>query len=372
MRRSVAALGVLMAVTAGGLTSCSSDPRATRWFRCARLTQPRAVHRATLLLDGRVLITGGCTQPGCGGFEEGRRAEVYDAGRGLAAAAEMATPRASGTATLLADGRVLLVGGYPGEGRAPTSAAEVYDPAADVFTRVGGLPSGRADHSATLLPDGRVLVAGGFDTTGRALGSTAYFDPATERFTTGPPLPQARAAHVAVLAGSAVVLLGGTRDSRAVATTAVLDLRTDGWRPGPRLTTPRVKLGAVALGDGRVFVAGGASDVEGRTKLRTTELVDVARGTTTPGPALSEGEYKLDGAVAVLADGRVVVGGGRALDVYDPGLDQVRRVPVPSLDARSFRTVTAVGPATVLVLGGYDGEIVPTDAARLVRIPAEG
>src|SRR4051794_41722348 len=74
------------------------------------LTQPRAVHRATLLQDGRVLVTGGCTQRGCDGFDEGRRAEVYDGDRGLEPAADMATPRASGTATLLADGRVLLSG----------------------------------------------------------------------------------------------------------------------------------------------------------------------------------------------------------------------------------------------------------------------
>ena len=140
--------------------------------------------------------------------------------------------------------------------------------------------------------------------------------------------------------------------------------------PGPDLLTARVKLGAVAVGDGRVFVVGGATDTEGRTKLRSSEVVDVLGGTTSRGPEMSQGEYKLDGAVAGLADGRIVVGGGDALEVFDPGLNRVQQVAVPSYDARSFRTVTTVGPDTVLVLGGYDAGIVPTDAAYLVKIPA--
>lgn len=335
-----------------------------------RMTQPRAVHRATLLRDGRVLVTGGCTEPGCGGFDAGRRAELYVGDRGLVPDAEMATPRASGTATLLDDGRVLLVGGYPGEGRPPTAFAEVYDPSTDTFTPAGDLVTGRADHSATLLPDGRVLVAGGFDAGDRALDTTEYFDPGTGAFTPGPPLLRPRAAHVAVLAGPDLVLVGGTEDTDAIAATEVLDVREGGWAAGPDLATPRVKLGAVPLGDGQVFVVGGATDTEGRSKLRSSELLDVRSGTVTAGPELSEGEYKLDGAVTTLADGRIVVGGGTSLEVFDADASEVRRVEVPSYDARSFRTVTAVGPDTVLVLGGYDAGIVPTDAAYLVTVPA--
>jgi len=116
-------------------------------------------------------------------------------------------------------------------------------------------------------------------------------------------------------------------------------------------------------------VVGGATDTEGRRRLRSSEVVDVGSGTVTAGPDLSEGEYKLDGAVATLADGRIVVGGGSALEVYDAAASEVHRVEVPSYDARSFRTVTAVGPDSVLVLGGYDASIEPTDAAYLVTVP---
>jgi hypothetical protein len=358
-------------LVAAALTACTeSDPEPDHEQDVVlRMTQPRAAHRATLLQDGRVLVTGGCTEPGCEGFDAGRRAELYDGAHGLVPDAEMATPRASGTATLLADGRVLLVGGYPGEGRPPTASAEVYDPRADGFESVGDLGTARADHSAALLPDGRVLVAGGTDTDGTTLATTEYFDPRTGAFTPGPPLLRPRAAHVAVLAGSYLVLVGGTEDTAAIAATEVLDVRGGGWTAGPDLNTPRVKMGAVPLGDGKVFVVGGGTDTEGRTKLRSTELVDVSAGTVTVGPDLTEGEYKLDGAVATLGDGRIVVGGGTALDVYDAAVSSVRAVDVPAYDARSFRTVTTVGPDTVLVLGGYDARIQPTDAAYVVTIP---
>ena len=265
---------------------------------------------------------------------------------------------------------MLIVGGYPGEGRPATASAEVYDPDRDTFEPVADLGTARADHSATLLPDGRVVVVGGFGVDGAALATTEYFDPATRTFRQGPRMLGPRAAHVAVLVGHDLVLVGGTEQTHAIAGTEVLDVDAGRWAVGPDLATPRVKLGAVAVGAGQVFVVGGATDTEGRTKLSSSELVDVGAGTVSAGPELSEGEYKLDGAVATLTDGRVVVGGGSALEVFDVDVGSVRRVKVPAYDARSFRTVTAVGPDSVLVLGGYDAEIVPTDAAYLVRIPA--
>ena len=81
-------VGLVLAVSAP-ISACSG-PATEDQERPLRLSQPRAVHRATLLQDGRVLVTGGCTEPGCGGFEAGRRAELYDEGSGLVRGAEMA------------------------------------------------------------------------------------------------------------------------------------------------------------------------------------------------------------------------------------------------------------------------------------------
>jgi hypothetical protein len=65
--------------------------------------------------------------------------------------------RDGGTATLLADGRVLVVGGFMGGG----SSADLWDPGTEEFTPTGGPLKPRYGHAASLLPDGRVLVSGG-------------------------------------------------------------------------------------------------------------------------------------------------------------------------------------------------------------------
>ena len=278
------------------------------------LSLPRAVHRAVPLRDGSVLLVGGCATRGCGGFAEARTSEVVDPRTGTARPGPaMTEPRASGTATLLPDGRVLMVGGYPGEGRAPTAGMEVFDPAAGTFAPAGTLQVGRADHSATLLPDGRVLVVGGFGADGEALASVELVDPVSGAVTSGPALPDPRAAHAAVAVGDRLLVVGGTtRGGTAVRTTHVLDGTS--WTDGPRLAVPRVKHAAVALADGRVLVVGGSTTVEGRELLRSTEIVTLpsvdAVGATVPGPDLAAAQYKLDGAVVALPDGRVVIAGG--------------------------------------------------------------
>lgn len=347
--------------------SSAPDPSAARAEEL-RLLQPRAVHRAVPLTDGSVLVLGGCTTPGCGGFEAGRRTELFRPGRGFVAGPAMALGRAGGTATRLLDGRVLVTGGHLGEGAGPTGSVEIFDPAAGRFTVSGDLEVARADHSASLLADGRVLLAGGFDATGAALASTEVFDPTTGTLRAGPALSSPRAAHVGVVLGDTVLLVGGTRGSRALESTEIL--RGGAWSPGPELGTPRVKMGVAALDDVRALVVGGARTTEGRRRLATTEIVDLTEPRALAGPSMSAGEFKLDGAMTSLADGRVVIASGSALEVFDPDDATMTRTDVDLPGGRSFRTVTALTDGSVLVAGGYDEQIRPSDAARVVRIPA--
>ncbi len=367
-------LAVLLALAAVGCTSESSSPASPASPATTEVTatvdgqlpRPRAVHRATRLPDGSVLLTGGCSTPGCGGFDEARSADVYGADGTLTPGPTAAEPRANGTATLLADGRVLLTGGYPGEGGRPVASIEVYDPTVPAFRTLGELREARADHTATLLDDGRVLIAGGSGVDGDALATTELFSPATDTTEPGPPLSEARAAHVAVRLGAATILVGGTRTGPALASTDVL---SDGaWRPGPELGTPRVKAGIAAIGPDRAWVIGGSTETEGRSRLASTEVLTL--GGTSPGPELAHGAYKLDGAIARLPDGRVVIPSGDVLEVYDPVEDTLAAVPNVRLPERSFRTVTPLGPTTVLVAGGYDDSITPHADLQVVRIPA--
>ena len=84
----------------------------------------------------------------------------------------LTTARALHTATLLPNGKVLVAGGFNG---GELSSAELYDPASGTWTAIGSLTTARYQHTATLLPNGKVLVAGGGGTSG-ALSSAELYD----------------------------------------------------------------------------------------------------------------------------------------------------------------------------------------------------
>ena len=138
-----------------GLTSAELyDPLTGLFVPTGNMTLARGGHTATLLANaklpnyGKVLIAAGDS----GGTE----AELYDPVAGtFAATGSMAVAHVHGpTATLLKTSKVLLAGGY-------TSAAELYDPATGTFSTTGNLTAVRSGHAATLLLDVRVLVTRG-------------------------------------------------------------------------------------------------------------------------------------------------------------------------------------------------------------------
>jgi hypothetical protein len=147
------------------------DPATGKFSATGDMTTGRAVGVPTLLQDGRVLVTGGDDD-----MMGVQYADLYDPSTGTwTKTGPEAIDRFSHTATLLVDGRVLIAGGYAGPGGVASidpsifamtesrylSAAEIYDPIAGTFTRIGNMSAVRIDATATLLNDGRVLIAGG-------------------------------------------------------------------------------------------------------------------------------------------------------------------------------------------------------------------
>src|SRR5215475_9827230 len=127
------------------------------------LNTPRAGHTATLLANGNILIAGGsATLPGFPASTE-----LYNPASGtFTPAGNMTISRSLHTATLLSDGKVLLAGGQVSFGDGAWGAtgqatAELYDPATGAFTPTGSMTAARASHTATLLNNGKVLTAGG-------------------------------------------------------------------------------------------------------------------------------------------------------------------------------------------------------------------
>ena len=138
------------------------DPATDTWTPTEDMSTERGQPNAVLLSDGRVLVTGDRSldlRAVTG------KAETYDPDTGAWSSTEDMSKAGIGhTLTLLPDGRVLAAGGVHPTNRhfGAYSTTEIFDPAANSWSPGPELAQPRIDHSATLLPDGRVLLVGGF------------------------------------------------------------------------------------------------------------------------------------------------------------------------------------------------------------------
>jgi N-acetylneuraminic acid mutarotase len=302
------------------------DPVTGTWTVTGNLNEGRLLHTATLLPDGRVLVTGGW--PDHTGGSVMSSAELYNPATGnWTETMSMAVPRTAHTATLLFPatdtGKVLVVGSH-----ASSNAAELYNPATQNWSFTGATNTPRFGyHTATLLPNNMVLVAGGYDGNNHITASVELYDPATGNFTPTASLATARQDHTAtLLANGKVLVAGGTNfDNGILASAELYDPTTGNWTPTGRLNFARWRHTATLLCDGKVLVAGG---VNNSSSVASAEIYNPATGNWTVTGSLNNARGLhsatfLSHGIVLVAGGDSKGGGGGFLataELYKPGI----------------------------------------------------
>jgi len=316
------------------------------------MSTARAAHTATLLPNGKVLITGGLNGQAT--------AEIYDPdSKTFTPTSAMSATRAGHAATLLPNGKVFIVGGYSSADGSDLASAEIYDPATGRFTPTGPMSAAREGGGAILLRNGKVLVTGG-----RLEGtrSAELYDPSTGSFAPAGDMTTARAAHtMTMLQDGRILIVGGHRGRRSTivihASAEIYDPTTGLFTATGMMTIRRHKHDAVALADGRVLINGGSDERDDQGAYASAEVYNPVNGAFVAIGNMPTIRYKHVGTSMLLPNGKALLAGGAGNAViYDPQ-SSTFSVVTGSLGtnrlSRLFSTATLLSTGEVLITGGY-------------------
>jgi N-acetylneuraminic acid mutarotase len=370
--------------TAAQNTDGSPNPAGGTWSPAGGLPQGRQLHTATVLKDGRILVAGG--QGGIPSTTTTNPAlttcYLYDpASQRWTKTGSMATARFNHTATLLADGRVVVIGGST-IGGGITNTVEVWDPTTNAWTQQAPMltPGGSISHTATLLPNGLVLMVGGQISVGGPPPLPQFSSPTAELFdptyvdnpanptvfgkwtaTTGAMITP-RSGHTATLVhdsvnGDRVIIIGGTFNTT---TPALYTRSVEAYVPATDSFVPLVSLGENAVNTGTSSgcpttppPTGSCASNVGRTSHTATLLQDF--------PASGQSRILVAGGQVNRSNngtiGFVITG---TSEIYDPNASTpVSSTSFLNLAAGTRRSHAAVAlpDGRVMLVGGVNASV---------------
>jgi Galactose oxidase, central domain/Kelch motif len=315
------------------------DPATGTWSRTGSLNVPRFQSTATLLPNGKVLVAGGISNP----TSVTATAELYDPATGTwSLTGDLNSTRFWHSATLLSNGKVLIAGGHGGQD-GPRGSAELYDPASETWTITGSLfntgRAGRMMHTATLLQNGKVLVVGGIDGDDFEVGfsSAELYDIDTGTWSAADSLRTNRALHTATLLQNGLVLVVG--GSNFWDSAEQYDPVTNTWSHGGTLIrSNRSSHTATLLPAGRVLIAGGYAD--NLQSLNSAELYKLGTGTWSTTASLQTA--RSSHTATPLQNGKVLIAGGfdsasaslNSAELYDPSTTSTNPIDDPQFFVR--------------------------------------
>jgi len=312
---------------------CGSDA-----IQMSSLAEGRWGHTATLLNDGRLLVVGGKEKP----YGSLGTAEIFDTSTNeWSSAGSTLEPRGEGHTATLIDSGVLITGGTD------SALAEIYDPSTGRWSPAGTMMKARNWASATLLDDGRVLVAGGEDSTvtgSKELDSAEIYDPSTGEWAATGSMEQVHTGHSAVILNGKPLLLG-----RYLA--EIYDPSTETWSSaGKPIRERRAGTTATVLNDGRVLVTGGEWHFDASR---------INRAGVGSGASFGSGHAGHGGPTA-----RLQVPSMEPLsssEVFDPITSQWTSIESMS-EPRANHSAVLLDDGSLLVVGGEDLESYDPDS----------
>ena len=326
------------------------------------MNEPRFSHAATLLNDGKVLVTGGL-----GASNSSKTAELYDpqSRSWTYTKGTMIAARQSHNAVKMLDGRVLIFGGHVHAPFTPVLVAEIYDPNTETFAATGSMSHLHLEQPAVLLDDGRVMLVGasvGF------FGSrpSEIYDPGTGTWSSSVPLiPVGVSQNTGTKLPSGRILVLGGGDGYTGTTYPF----AQSYSPASNTVAPMANLigsrqdhSATLLPSGKLLVAGGTNS---SFSLDTAEVYDptvLPNGQSISTSPMSERRRGL--RAALIPSGEVLVMGGMqgapggplvsvsaTAELWSPTTGQWAPAGQMSI-SRMAHTATTLQDGSVLVAGG--------------------
>ncbi len=345
------------------------------------MSSSRAYQSETLLPNGKVLLAGGTND--LFGLTPMAGADLYNPASGLLnPTGAMVTARYAHTATLLNNGKVLIVGGFVANKTDGTASAELYDPAAGTFAATAGtLHYPRGGHSATLLPSGEVLIVGGYSGKTNVLANypstCEIYNPVTNLFRDSGSLNAVRGAHRATpvygltlpaaaqsledgaIFDNRVLISGGYSANGFITSMEWYRVGSDSFTTlSVGLIAGRALHTAVLLPNNNVLLAGGATSTSlPPSAIASAELYNVLTNTIASTGSLAAARAAQS---STLVGGKVLVFGGASgfsvlssVESYDPGTGLF--TPATAMaTGRAFHTGTLLGNGKILLAGGLN------------------
>lgn len=366
----------------------------------------RQGHTVTPIAGGKVLVAAGDEPDSAGVLTPLNSLELYDpqTQRFSLLPAVLSHPRSTQTATLLQDGRVLLLGGYDAS-KTVVATAEIYDPATGTVSPAAAMSTARTQHIATLLADGRVFVAGGsskFDLSdvlaslAQVNRSAEIYNPVTNTWSAAPDVPipgnvKGLVAHAASRLGNGQVLVSGGVEVTVIFGIPIPSVTnrcyryqpsTNSWLATASVPIERAYHGQLTLADGTALAVGGADG--DFVLLNFFTLASCARydaGTNT-WTAVGSLQHPRAYPNVLLTGSEVVVAGGlntvdvasgsgtpeQAIEVSSGALSAWNTGGSTALPREVARAVAVDGGERVLIVGTGDDGVPAVDRTAEVYV----